>query len=480
MLLYRATPILGAALLLSSCGSSAATDGSGAPEETGTSAPPASDVDAPESNPAAPGDPSNPDAPSEESSQPSDSSSAEAPVTCAPELIESQAELDALEGCEVATTGIVIGFEGADLRPLHALRIAAEGLTLGSGSGSVDSLEGLENLERAPLTLGSVLVEDLHSLRSLKSLQSGVEPSFDGGLTITDCPNLKTLAGLELDALGKAPVRILANPLLASLSSLAFPAEAGLVELEANPSLRDLSALHGIEHVDDLQFWDMPQETLDDFAGLRSAGSISLSDNAALVDASGIAQLESVDSLTFQRNPALRTLPPFAQLTRAAGIGFYENPVLERIDSFPVLGSLVGADAAGVDGGTLEIVENASLSVVALSPTLHVANGIRILRNPNLASVELGGLQAIEQALVVVSNPALDVGSAARLEAIPAPFEKIAGNQPGPGLASPCPFVRDRLCDEPPVDNLCAVGTDTVDCNNDGQWIAEHDPGRNE
>jgi hypothetical protein len=33
-----------------------------------------------------------------------------------------------------------------------------------------------------------------------------------------------------------------------------------------------------------------------------------------------------------------------------------------------------------------------------------------------------------------------------------------------PTLLAPCPFIDDGVCDEPPHDTLCAVGTDTSDC----------------
>jgi hypothetical protein len=38
----------------------------------------------------------------------------------------------------------------------------------------------------------------------------------------------------------------------------------------------------------------------------------------------------------------------------------------------------------------------------------------------------------------------------------------------------------DRLCDEPPVDELCALGTDAADCNKDGEYISVHDPDRSQ
>ena len=78
-------------------------------------------------------------------------------VVCAPEYIDAQEKLDALEGCEVITTGLTIAFDGADLRPLHALRIAEEGITVGVGAGEIPSLEGLESLERALEVYGTPL-----------------------------------------------------------------------------------------------------------------------------------------------------------------------------------------------------------------------------------------------------------------------------------------------------------------------------------
>ena len=68
----------------------------------------------------------------------------------------------------------------------------------------------------------------------------------------------------------------------------------------------------------------------------------------------------------------------------------------------------------------------------------------------------------------------------ARLEALPARFRKIVGNQPAPLLADPCPWTRDQMCDEPPVDGLCALGTDVSDCSVDGEYVSVHYPDRDE
>lgn len=463
-LLCRATLIAAAALPLS-CGGSAGSETRQSPADPAT-APAGSNDAAPPS--IAPPEPA-----------PSDAAASE-PVRCAPALIDSQAALDALEGCEIATTSIVIDFPGADLRPLHALRVAARGITVGLGVSAISSLAGLENLERAPIALQGVLVEDLRSLRNLKSLASGEEPLDDGALTITDCPNLKSLDGLDQLGLGAGSVTIAGNPLLTSLSPLIWPREAGFIELHANPSLHDISALQPVEHAEYLRFREMPQTTLDDFAALRSAEVIEIDVNPALEDVSGISGVESVWTLSFYQNPVLRSLPAFPRLSRASAITVWGNGSLERIFGFPVLDSLLGFDPEGVDGGELQIVDNARLGEVELGPTLAVTNALELRHNPVLVSFDLGTLDSVNARLVVTSNPRLEPSTLARLEVLPTLSRKIAANTTDAVPLDPCPWTVDRACDEAPVDGVCALGTDAADCSTDLQYIAAHGPGSSE
>ncbi len=390
---------------------------------------------------------------------------AQTTISCAPELIDSQAELDALEGCEIMTSGLMIAFDGADLMPLRALRVAEQGIVVGNGLGSIPSLAGLESLERAGgLELQGISVADLRALRSLRSLGVGAEAEHDGVLSIVDCPNLTSLDGLQqLDVIENG-LTVAGNPLLTSLWPLKFPLQAQRVELIANPALLDLEALATVEHFESLLLDDMPQVNLDDFSALHSAAVISLRRNSALADVTGITGLESVWSLTFLDNPSLRTLPEFGRLSRASSISVWANPLLEQIEGFPVLDALLGFDEPE-DGGTLDLVANPVLARVVLGPMLAVANAVEIVRNPSLVSIALDNLASVNQRLIVASNPQLDATTLGQLETILAPSRKVAGNQPAVPLADPCPWTLDGYCDEPPVDGLCALGTDSSDCS---------------
>lgn len=385
------------------------------------------------------------------------------PITCAPELIDEQAELDALEGCEVATTGLLIAFEGADLRPLHALRVAEQGVTVGNGFGAIPALDGLENLERASLQLQGVLVRDLRALRNLRSLATGSSTQFPGHLSILDCPNLESLDGLGALEVDGVYMEIVGNPQLQSLAPLTLLPRVGTITLQQNPALLDLEAVRAMEQTERLVLRDMPQTTLDDFSNLREADLVEITQNGALTDLGGIAGLESFWGLSVIHNASLRVMHEFPLLNEARSIWILDNPELETIQGFPVLRALGNRDSDGT--GELSIKENPKLASIEAWPSLEVTDTLEITENAALETVKFAALSSVEGRLMVTSNPLLTPETISALEAISTPYRKLAGNETAPVLANPCPWLQDGVCDEVPEGALCAPGTDRPDCS---------------
>lgn len=335
------------------------------------------------------------------------------PVVCAPEYIDTQEKLDALEGCEIVTTGLVIAFDGADLRALHALRIAEEGITVGIGVGQIPSLEGLENLERARLTLEGVQVSDLRALANLRSLAPGHDEERPGAaLTVADCPNLQSLEGL-----GQVPplvhLTLAGNPLLTSLEPLQIAESSGALLLQNNPALTDLGALLAVKTAERIELRETALTTLDALSNLTRVDDLAIQRNALLSDISGVASLESVGSLDVSGNVALGIVPEFPRLTRVTGgITLRDNATLEAIEGFPLLTELGG------DSGHLDIVDNPNLTRASAWPALEFANALVIQGNARLEEIAFESLKSVNQRLVIASNPLLSPAALAPLRAV--------------------------------------------------------------
>jgi hypothetical protein len=379
------------------------------------------------------------------------------PPVCAPESpVDSQAELNALEGCEVAVTWLYIDFAFADLRPLYALRVAEQGL--GIGGYPVASLEGLERLERASLILRNFTGRDLRSLASLRSVELGAEdgPRQAGDFTLLYGPELESLAGLEGLAFGAGGLEIAGTPRLVSLSPLELPERLDSVAIVETPLLTDITAFSALQQVGFLLLRETGIQTLDALQHLRSAVDLYLVDNPALVDASGLGNLESAAYLEAHRNPMLRSLPAFPRLAEVIGISIGDNASLESIDSFAALTELP----------RLSIVNNPKLTSIAAGPELESIARLVIARNEGLSSLSFPALATVRSYLVVASNPLLPAEAVAPFEQLDVPSRKVLGNRDDVVTIADgeCPWERDDFCDEEPGATFCAPGTDRLDC----------------
>jgi hypothetical protein len=218
------------------------------------------------------------------------------------------------------------------------------------GNSSLASLEGLGSLQ----ALGSLSVYDCDALRSFEGLAS-LRTIFS--LTLAENENLEGLSGLEeVDSVRQ--VWLTDNPSFASLAALGADAEtldvgSGGVWIENNPSLDDLGLLSGLASTTDSN-------------GL-SWGGVGIVSTPGLVDLTDLASLVSVEQdLVIAHNENLTSL---TGLDALESIGdavddfnhtyYYGGLSIEDDDA---LTDLTGLESLEVVYGYLEIVDNASLT----------------------------------------------------------------------------------------------------------------------
>jgi hypothetical protein len=366
-------------------------------------------------------------------------------------LVSQQDELDALAGCEEFRGNLIVrAFAGADLTPLAALRRVEGELALGvpqtwdsiAGflvsdrldpqvdlirAGWVPSLEGVQALEHAgSLYLRGLPDADLTAFESLTSV--GSADSWLG-VILQQNQHLRDLTGLErLSGLPELVVTL--SPELVSLNGLDA---TGLrfVSLYASPALTDLSALAPVRNLDNLILYEIGVRDLSAFAGLESSENLSVFNNPALVDASGLGALQRADTINVIGNAALEVLPSFVSfMLQPSTLAIRDNPELESVEldfsnaptrrydiqGFPEQG---GDEYVGYELGVdvLDIRNNAQLQSVSVPAGLTKAHLVLVSDNPSLTSIDLGSLTELGQ-LSIDDNPGLaqvDTGDLARV-----------------------------------------------------------------
>jgi hypothetical protein len=350
--------------------------------------------------------------------------------------VTSQAELNALEGCESLDGSVYIApMSGSlDLRPLARLRrvggqfligcnplAGLEANCAGYSDTAVTSLEGLNALEEAGrLQLAQVYVTTLAPLTRLKRLGFlGIFAS--AGLTdLVGLEQLEALDGLELT--NNADLRSLDGlPQLPGLGALVLDANAALVDIGAlrgsmvTPRLvsvsgvpvDDLSALGSVESVTDFHLGDTRARNLDGL-GLRSVNMLTISDNRLLEQVDALGALESFGSIILSHNAELTRLPEF-RVSEFFGLSVSENPALTAGPGFPNLvrgrsssitfernGALTRLDGFRwlAVGGYISVTENRALRALDLSSLLQV-DSLRVLCNPELPVEALAPLDGV-------------------------------------------------------------------------------------
>jgi hypothetical protein len=359
--------------------------------------------------------------------------------------VVTQAELDELEGCETIEGSLrIVAATDLDLEPLHDLRAVNGDFTIMGGTPSdedprsdhapaIVSLEGLGNLAHVErrLTLSSLKIA---SLAPLARLRFGTEPD-DTSLSIVNCDNLASLAGLTLADPPPRWMELIGNDGLTTLAPLNYPASSStaVVILRKNPNLRDLSAFSSVSELQTLILDELPLEDLEAFASLHSVLQLELTNDAALVDASMLANLDSISMLSVDGCTALSELPDLPRVEALASFSLTNNgellrvplfanlsgeneppPViaigrnarLERVDAFPSLRVAGRIDVRTNEG--LRAVAFDALQTLTFSPGLNVGNGDLIVTdNPKLETLSLGNLTSLQGSLMITGNPSL-------------------------------------------------------------------------
>jgi hypothetical protein len=315
-------------------------------------------------------------------------------------IAETQADLDALEGCARLDASLSVNFAGADLRPLHELQEVAGYLTL---SGAIASLEGLERLETVGgwLEIDGVTAPTLAPLGNLTRLgNEAALVSLRPALTLSGCPNLVDLTGLGgVD--GVVDLSVEGNEQLVSLDPLDLPEQLGTVLLRESPALSDVSSLAGVRAIEQLELRRTGVGDLSVLADLQSASILSVGSNSELSDVDALAALVDVGLLALDDNASLVRAPSFDALLSASAITISGNAVLTRAPRFPALLRL-----SEPYGGHIQISNNPQLAELDGFARLEAARYVTISGNATLQHVDLSGLvRAFDVA--IFSNPLL-------------------------------------------------------------------------
>lgn len=220
-------------------------------------------------------------------------------------VVTSQEGLEAYRGQRHLDLALTLaGPDLTDLSPLRDL-VQIDGRLTIRQTSSLTSLDGLACLQH----LGDLRIEDAPALVDLRGLSQLRD--LGGWIELTRLPALTSLEGL--DGVERALAVLLTSlPRLTSVHAL-----SGLTHLPGGLSITDADALVAVD--------------LDGFPA--EIGTLSLADNADLVDLSGLAHVAVVDALIVQQNPALRTLDDLAALTQVRDrVSIAANAALLDVD----------------------------------------------------------------------------------------------------------------------------------------------------
>jgi hypothetical protein len=349
---------------------------------------------------------------------PSDSRCAESPQVTGDVTVTNQREIELLEGCEAIEGDlVVIGFAGADLRPLHALRAVSGLLHLGgdpngepapdpSVEGSwLQSLAGLESLESAgALLLSGLVAEDVEPLGSLRVLTTGM-------LWVMMSPNLVDLGGLA--QLRGVTDLLLSCEALESIDGLVLPEEMKTLTL-SGANLSQLKSIGVRTITDSLEVRSTGLTNLEAFSGLRQARSVGIGSNAALESMDGLNSLQFAESLAVYDNQSLTRLPEFSQLRQLNNLMVRDNERLTTLSEFPLLflqptyirDALAPEELLGLRPDVIDISSNASLTAVALPVGWLSGAAMMIEDNAALTQVEFTRQRSVDY-LSIQNNPVL-------------------------------------------------------------------------
>ncbi|HTV25697.1 MAG TPA: hypothetical protein VMG12_43675 [Polyangiaceae bacterium] len=337
--------------------------------------------------------------------------------------VESQEQLDALEGCKVIAGDFdVVAYPAADLRALNALtrvegyvqigghlpvRDENDGLTLEEWWAQHDayeasivdwlpSLEGLERLESVDSLIVKASVPSLQPLSGLRRINTGLLQVSSN--VLESLAGLEHLRGIESLSIDGAELR--------DVSALRLPETMGSLLVHAPIDALDAAELKQLLSLD-LAYTEL--ENLDVFSSLENVDRVSIVGNARLRDMAGFDGVNTIGDLFLQGNAALERMGDFASLTSIGRVQIADNDSLSELPRLPNYYQqdelLSGDGRPRIDVDEVELRGNASLRHLVIPAVWYTANTLRII-DTQVDTIDFVNLQSVGT-LIVTSNPAL-------------------------------------------------------------------------
>lgn len=350
---------------------------------------------------------------------------AESTSLSGPIYVNSQAELEALAGCEQLDELRIVPFSGADLAPLASLRSIAGAFEIGADpnplpddfdeqqtllepiralndAGWLDSLHGLEALEAVgTLYMTGITVADLTELQSLQAIEDG--------MVVRQARNLVNLAGLEAIE-PPSLVWVADSSSFESIAGLEYGAQMGSLYLERVPALVSIDALQNVTAADTILLVGTGLVTLPSLEQLIYVADFDIEGNDSLTDLNGLDALQAVNSLTINANASLRSVPQFSQLSSLDTLVLTYNTALEEVAlNFPALvpqTRQIGMHEVRYSTVYIQLSNNAALRHITSPASFTDVQFFSAFENESLVDIDLGPLERADFFLID-DNPAL-------------------------------------------------------------------------
>lgn len=345
-----------------------------------------------------------------------------------PVRVESQEQLDALEGCEVIAGDLdIVAFPEGNLRSLHALTHVEGAVTIGGHApvGSdfagltseevferleaygarmsdwLHSLEGLERLETVDALAISAPVSSVLPLSALRRINTGHLRISSG--VLESLAGLDAVRGFDTFSVEGAELRdISAIRLPETMKALLIHApiealnaselkSADIVDL-GGTALEDLDALENLEVVDD-HLYITGNQQLSDMNGLnrvRRIGDLDVQDNPVLERMGDFASLELLETIHIEGNASLTALPSFPSYYQSIGNTFFPGRTV-------------------IDVEHIWIGDNESLGRFVMPARWRAANLVEIIAARHLDAIDFVNLQSVGTLIVSMNSVLTEV-----------------------------------------------------------------------
>lgn len=255
--------------------------------------------------------------------------------------LESQAEVDAFQGCDIIEGILLInGADIIDLSPLSTVKEIIGSLKIISNS-SLTSLNGLNNLKKiggllifdnplleSLIPLGNIQGDNLEfvniylnqSLLNLQGLE-GIKCTNDI-TSIQNNSNLQSLKGLENLRTVRDRLVIQDNPSLINLDVLEnLDSVYSYFSIQNNYSLNDISGLNNFHYGNYITIsGNFQLKTIQGFKNIPELYSLIISNNSNLSNLDAFSGLISINQISIDKNPLLADCCIFNDLLNSNGI----------------------------------------------------------------------------------------------------------------------------------------------------------------